>query len=202
MNIYIATSRSIGLVCIDIAKKLIGDNHPLGWKLIDTPDQADVFISVMYEHLISEEYINRPDRRCYNFHPGILPEYRGSGAFSWSIINGEKQCGISLHELDVNIDTGPIIDIHRYTIEGWDTAKSLYDRGMAEIERMFHKWFPRLITKEYTAYPQDESKAHTYYRKDLEKVRDLTRYVRAFGFPGKPSAFYKDRLGNSHELGL
>ena len=199
MKIHIATSRSIGLRCIEMA------NEPglssAVWELVDNPDDCEVFISVMYEHLVSEQFINKPGRRCYNFHPGILPQYRGSGAFSWVIINGEKECGITLHELDVNIDTGPVIDIHRFNVDAWDTAKSLYDKGMVEIEIMFHKWFRRLVDNEYQSTPQFEAAAHTYYRKDLEKVLDLTRYVRAFTYEGKPSSFYTTKDGTKCILG-
>jgi methionyl-tRNA formyltransferase len=158
-----------------------------------------VFISVMYGNLVSEEFIGQ--RRCYNFHPGLLPQYRGSGAFSWAIINGEKFAGITLHELDVNIDTGPIIERRQFAIEAWDTAETLYKRGMVVIQEMFQSWFLKLLNREYRATEQAEfGEGRTYYRKDLAKVADLTRFVRAFTFEGKPPAHYIDSGGNQVDL--
>ena len=193
-TVHIATSRPVGHACLQWAAK----NLPPEWEYETDPDRCDVFISVMYAHLVSEQFIEK--RRCYNFHPGILPQYRGSGAFSWAILNGEKTCGITLHELDVNIDSGPIIEVKKFPIEGWDTAGTLFHKGMKEMERMFREWFVRLLAGDYHSTPQDASLARTYYRKDLRAAMDLTRQVRAFTFDGKEPAFYTDRNGQRHDL--
>lgn len=189
MLIHIASSRPIGERCLEWAK----GNMPNGCKLIDDPNQCELFISVLYGHLVSEDFI--AGRKCFNFHPGLLPAYRGAGAFSWAIINGEKRTGITLHELDVDIDTGPIIAQESFRIEAWDTSHSLYERAMDMLFKMFTAWFHRLIRGEYTISPQDESNARTYYRKDLRKAADLTRFVRALHFPGKEGAYYVNSKG-------
>ncbi len=196
-KVCIASSRwqEIGHRCMDWAE----DNLPTGYTLVNDPDKCDVFISVLYGNLVSEEFISK--HRCYNFHPGILPQYRGAGAFSWAIINGDKWCGISLHELDVDIDTGPVIAINTFRIEPWDTAGTLFNKGMDTLYTMFTDYFG-LILNQRELYPamQDSDKAHTYYRKDLKAVQDLTRYVRAFTFGGKDKAFYTNSKGQRIEL--
>jgi methionyl-tRNA formyltransferase len=194
MKVHIATSRDIGRKCHKWAER----NLPDGAELVTDPNTCDVFISVMYGHLVSEEFISK--RRCYNFHPGILPQYRGSGAFSWTIINGDKRCGVTLHELDVDIDTGPIIAVESFSIEAWDTAQTLHARGMEAMQTLFERWFVRLLNKEYPTAEQNNDQAHTYYRKDLQAKRDLTRIVRAFTFGEKEPAYYTDRNGNKIEL--
>lgn len=196
MKIHIATSRDIGRQCLYWAE----ENMPEGAVLVADPEQSDVFISVMYGHLVSEEFIAK--RRCYNFHPGVLPGYRGAGAFSWAIINGEKRCGVTLHILDVDIDTGALLECQQFYIEAWDTAETLYAKGVKAMFEMFQRWWPKLIdgSRDADAVPQDQSKSHTYYRKDLEKARDLTRFVRAFTFEGKEPAFYTDHEGNKMEV--
>lgn len=192
MKVHIATSREIGRKCRKWA-----EGHD-GIDFVTDPNDCEVFISVMYGHLVSEEFIAK--RRCYNFHPGILPQYRGSGAFSWAIINGDKRCGITLHELDVDIDTGPIIAVESFPIEAWDTAQTLHAKGMDAMQTLFERWFVRLLTKDYPTAEQNDDSAHTYYRKDLQAKRDLTRVVRAFTFDNKEPAFYVDRNGNKVEL--
>lgn len=193
-QVCIASSRPIGATCLSWAQGHLPD----GFSLVDDPEQSSVFISVMYGNLVSEAFIS--GRRCYNFHPGILPEYRGSGAFSWAIINGEKECGITLHELDVNIDTGPVIACKRFPIEGWDTAGTLYRKGMEAMAELFKVYFHRILHGDYLSTPQDESKARTYYRKDLKKAQDLTRFVRAFDFEGKDPAYYTTKSGSIREV--
>lgn len=180
MKLCIATSRDIGEKCQIIAKSM-------GYELTDM-DSCDVFISVLYDKLIPEDYIK--SRPCFNFHPGILPWYRGSGAYSWAIINGEFETGVTLHEIDKDIDHGDVIDIERFRITPQDTAESLFNKAEITILRMFALWLPDLLNGCYDATPQVEGKI--YYRKDLEKAKDLTRLLRAFTFTGKENAFYMD----------
>jgi methionyl-tRNA formyltransferase len=194
VKIHLASSRPIGERCIEWASA----NLPDDCELIDNPDNCDLFISVLYAHLVSEDFI--AGRKCFNFHPGLLPKYRGAGAFSWSIINGEKRTGITLHELDVDIDTGPIISQESFQIEAWDTSHSLYNKAMDMLFRMFKKWFAKLVSGEYSVTSQDASLARTYFRKDLRNVSDLTKYVRALHFPGKDGAFYVNSNGERIEL--
>lgn len=201
MKVHIATARSVGHRCCLWAS----NNLPAGAELTPNADESDVFISVMHDKLVDERFINEQGpcgdkRRCYNFHPGILPGYRGSGAFSWAIINGEQECGITLHEMDVDIDHGPIISMLRWKIKLDDTAESLFRTGMESIEIMFRNWFAVLVPGDCRGGAQDESKAHLYYRRDLQQARDLTRFARAFAFEGKAPAFYLNRHGVKVEI--
>lgn len=178
MKLYLATSRPIGEQCKKIAQGM-------GYELTDM-ESCDVFISVLYDKLIPEDYIK--SRPCFNFHPGILPWYRGSGAYSWAIINGEFETGVTLHEIDKDIDHGDVIDIQRFAIQPTDTAQILFSKAEITILQMFKRWLDHLVKKEYKPIQQESGRI--YYRKDLEKAKDLTRFVRAFTFEGKERAFY------------
>lgn len=193
-TVHIASHRLIGGRCQNWAE----DNLPPGWKLSSQPE-SDVFISVMYDELVSERFIN--ERPCYNFHPGLLPHYRGSGAFSWAIINRELETGVTLHKLDVNIDTGPVISKTPIPIWPTDTAETLYNRAMEVMFLMFQEYFGDLLEGNYfRLYPQERSAGKTYYRRDLKEALDLTRFVRAFTFEGKPGAYYTNSQGEKIEL--
>jgi methionyl-tRNA formyltransferase len=195
-KIHIASSRPIGERCRIWAESRL----PPGAELTPDPEACDVFLSVLYAHLVSEQFIE--GRRCYNFHPGILPQYRGAGAFSWCLINGDRQCGVTLHELETDIDSGPILDVKTFGVEAWDDAESLFNKGMEAIYSLFCRWWTRLSDPDWQGRgkPQDDVEARIYYRKDLQKQRDLTRFVRAFSFGDKEPAFYVDRQGVRHEL--
>lgn len=183
MKVSIVTSRPIGLRCLEWAKDKC--------ELVP-PEESDVLISVMYDKLITEDFIN--SHKCFNFHPGILPWYRGAGAYSWAIINGEMETGVTLHEIDRDIDHGKVIKIERFPITKDDTAGSLFKKAEDLIFKMFTENFESLLTGSYSTTEQIEGKI--YYRKDLEKVKDLTKYIRAFTFKGKESAYYFDKMGN------
>lgn len=189
MKLYIATSRpeEIGNRCMEWAKK---ERYELTSWLID----CDVFISVLYDELIDKEFIDR--HRCYNFHPGILPDYRGSGAYSWALINGEVETGITLHEIKYNIDSGPIIEIRRTLIGEHDTAETLFVRCMDILFNMFRYWLPYIVSGEYVTQPNEGGKL--YLRKDLELAKDISGLVKGLTFSGKESAYWFDSKGNKH----
>jgi methionyl-tRNA formyltransferase len=190
-KVYIASSREIGKKC----KEWAVNNLPVGFTITDTKDECDIFISVLYDKLIPANFIKR--KRCFNFHPGILPQYRGASVYSWSIINGEDKTGITLHKIDDGIDSGDIIEIRAFPIDKLtDTAQTLFERGNKIMFMMFKNWFELLLKDDYVAIKQDETKAGIYYRKDLEKIKDLTKYVRALTFDNKESAYYINNSGD------
>lgn len=187
-KIHIATSREIGRKCIISAR---GSGYNLS-----SMEDCDIFISVMYDKLITDDYIKT--RPCFNFHPGILPWYRGAGAYSWAIMNGEIESGVTLHEIDKDIDHGKVIKIERFPIEVNDTAETLFTKAEQTIFHMFQLWVPKLISGEYQS--QSQIKGRIYYRKDLEEAKDLTRFAKAFSFKGKDNAFYINDLGERVEI--
>ena len=182
-KIHIATSRGIGEFCIDWAKS--------NGYIISSMDDCDIFISILYDKLISEDYIKT--RPCFNFHPGILPNYRGAGAFSWAILNQEIETGITLHKIDKDIDNGEVIDIQRFFITSEDTAESLFDNACSLLFKMFKEWLPKLITGDYKSFAQDNGRL--YSRDALREAKNLTRFARAFHFEGKEQAYYFNKAG-------
>ena len=57
---------------------------------------------------ILKDPILNTDKKFIHFHPGIVPQYRGSTCFYYSILI-ENQCGVTAYFMDKNIDTGKII---------------------------------------------------------------------------------------------
>lgn len=189
MKLFIATSRDIGQKCLEWAKS----NLPEGWTLSTDINDCDILISVLYEKLLTPDYLEA--HKCFNFHPGILPEYRGAGTYSWAIVNGETQAGVTLHEIDAGIDSGYIIDTWKFPIDRDDTAEKVFRKAEDIIFDMFTLWFDKLLNGDFSSREQDEMKARIYYRKDLEKLKDLTKFIRALTFKGKESAYYYNSSG-------
>ena len=136
---------------------------------------------------------------CFNFHGGILPAYRGSCTLNWAIINGEEETGVTLHILDSGIDTGSIIDISKFPIEQSETAESLYKKLEDAAYNLFVTWFRLLISGKYQAIAQPKI-GRLYKKSDIGPAKNLTRYVRAFEFPGKENAYYYTRSGKKKYL--
>lgn len=190
MKVFIASSRPIGQKCKTWAK----ENLLVNWEISDDIDHCDVFISVLYNQLVTKNYLT--GRLAYNFHAGLLPKYRGSGSYAWALINKENLTGVTLHQIDAGIDTGPIIQKSYFKIDKTDTAESLLIKAEEKIFILFKENFHSLLLGKLVTTPQDEVKACTYYRKDLEEAKDLTRYIRALTFEGKENAYYYNNKGD------
>lgn len=198
MKAVILTSRPVGRQCFEWAK----EHASAGWEISsadkhDHSEQCDIIISVAYERIIKRFHART---RYYNFHPAILPRYGGVSCASWVILNGERETGVTLHELVRKVDAGNIIAINTIPVAENDTAETLHYTVTACMFEMFKEWFPALLREHPIGVTQDSALRHMYTRKDLDAQKDLTRTIRALTFSGKESAFFKTRDGRIYAL--
>ena len=198
-KVYLATtidgpSEDVGSRCVEWAK----ENTPQGFELVDDIDNFDIFISIKYDKVLNPNYFG--ERKFYNFHSGILPQYRGVASNSFALINGDDKTGITLHLIDDGIDTGDVIEVRSFLIDKTDTAETLFRKGEDIMFKMFKDWYYDLLNENYVAVKQNKSFAKTYTWNQLKKVKDLSKYVRALTFSGKESAYYIDNDGNKNYI--
>jgi methionyl-tRNA formyltransferase len=166
----------------------------LGYAVVDAnwvQARADLcFLSLEYDKIIRPAAF--ASSLLFNMHFSLLPSYRGCNTSIWPILNGEKQHGVTLHEIDPGIDTGAIIDRRAFEIDGL-TARELYFRCMELGASLALEWLPRLMVGHYPRVPQDSDAGSLYMRSDLDFDRkhldfsmtaeEVLRHVRAFTFP-------------------
>ena len=88
--------------------------------------ELDLGISVGYDKKLPEWLYGYPDGGTINFHPSLLPDYRGANPYYWTLRNGEETTGVTLHYMDSGFDTGPIIKTQKITLEADDTMGTLF----------------------------------------------------------------------------
>jgi len=91
---------------------------------------ADIFIVAAFGQILSKEILEMPKHGCLNIHASLLPKYRGAAPIQWSIINGEKQSGVTIMQMDVGLDTGDMLLKEVVLIEKTETGQSLHDKLM------------------------------------------------------------------------
>ena len=109
-------------------KPTIEGNMPL--KEVDEDIEHDIKLSLQYDRKI----INIDN--AFNVHTGLLPEYGGRDIFAHTIINKEKQQGLTFHKMTNKYDYGPIISKITYPVFAKDTVLSLYKRQL-EVAPLF-----------------------------------------------------------------
>lgn len=95
-----------------------------------------------------------------NYHPSLLPKYRGGSAINWSVLNGEEETGVTIHYIDEGVDTGDIILQERVPVDINDSVGSLYFNKLYPLGVRLVKEAVALIREGKAArVPQDHSKA-------------------------------------------
>ncbi|MDO4747915.1 MAG: methionyl-tRNA formyltransferase [Eubacteriales bacterium] len=92
----------------------------------------DVIVVAAYGKILPKEIIEYPKYGCINVHGSILPKYRGAAPIQWSVINGDKETGITTMLMNEGLDTGDILLIEKTEITIDDTASSVFDK-LADI---------------------------------------------------------------------
>lgn len=120
-----------------------------------------VIVGTWKERIRKDTYII-PKIGTINVHPSLLPKYRGPNPYLQTILNGEKESGVTLHLLDDNYDSGAILAQEKIKILNTDTSKELRERSAITARKMVTELIKDLDTKIITPIKQNEKYA-TYY---------------------------------------
>ena len=88
----------------------------------------DIAFVCSYNYLLPKELYEIPKYGTLNFHPSLLPDYRGANPYFHVINNGETKTGITMHFLDDGFDTGDIVEQIEVPVYENDTMGSLFSR--------------------------------------------------------------------------
>ena len=113
----------------------------------------NLVISFSYNRVIQSDIIKIP-KYAVNFHGSILPNYRGSHALNWQIVNGEVVGGVSVHELTNRIDEGVIYKLGKFDILEDDDANSVLKKVIECSIPLLEKFFSDLSTGNVTYIEQ------------------------------------------------
>jgi methionyl-tRNA formyltransferase len=114
----------------------------------------DLVISIHCKQLFPKEMIAQV--RCINVHPGLNPFNRGWYPPVFSIIN-KLPVGATIHEIDEEIDHGPIICQQEVPVFPYDTSLDVYNRVLqAELELLQTHLVDIVFHRYQTTIPADE----------------------------------------------
>ncbi|MBI2063596.1 MAG: methionyl-tRNA formyltransferase [Candidatus Yanofskybacteria bacterium] len=77
------------------------------WKL--KIGNCDLGVVAAYGKLIPPEIFNLPGHGTLNIHPSLLPKYRGPSPIQSAILNGEKETGVTIMQVDEEMDHGDMV---------------------------------------------------------------------------------------------
>lgn len=157
--------------------------------------KPDIIITCAYGSIVPKVVLDYPSYGCINVHASLLPKYRGASPIVASILNGEKETGITIMYMDEGIDTGNIIMSRSIKIEDNDNSLSLSNKLSLLGANLLIDTLPKIFEGENFDIPQDNEEA-TYVgmlkREDEHidfnnSVDNIKNQVRAFS--PEPYAF-------------
>lgn len=146
--------------------------------------KPDIIFSVYYRHILPKSLLKIPRLGCINIHPGLLPKYRGPVPTAWTIQNGEKEFGITIHLMDQGIDTGPILIQEKYSINNEETGYELYTRAMVLGFQLLKDNFNNIISGKIqpiaqkgigSYYGKKNGKYFIDWKNTAEKINNMIR---------------------------
>jgi len=90
--------------------------------------QADLMVVVAYGLLLPSRVLEAPRLGCVNVHASLLPRWRGAAPIQRAILAGDTETGITIMQMDVGLDTGPMLLTRACPIDGEDTGGSVHVR--------------------------------------------------------------------------
>ena len=107
---------------------------------------ADVAISAAFPVLIPADALDVPRLGIINTHPSLLPRYRGPNPIAWTVRNGDRELGYSVHRMDAEFDTGPLLVQGTTPIDDVEAPSELFERMFALLGSLLPDALARVET--------------------------------------------------------
>lgn len=158
---------------------------------------CDILYSVQYHQILKQEHIDKAKMLALNLHMAPLPEYRGSNQFSFAILDGKKEFGTTIHQMDARIDHGDIFFYKRFPIPEGCWVNDLYQLTYEASLELFKETLEQLVAGNCQPTPQQELVARygtsLHYRSEMATIKiidldwdsqKIERHIRATSMPG------------------
>ena len=89
---------------------------------------ADLAIVVAYGQIIPEKYLDLTKKGFINIHASILPKWRGAAPIQRSIMNLDKETGISIMKIREKLDSGPISNTYKIELNQNENAQEISEK--------------------------------------------------------------------------
>ena len=129
---------------------------------------ADLAIVVAYGQIIPKNFLNLTKKGFINIHGSLLPKWRGAAPIQRSIMNLDKETGISIMKIDEKLDVGPVCKKFKIKISDEDNASSLSDRLSKLAAEKISEVIDDII-EDNTKFEQQDHTNATYAKK-IEKI--------------------------------
>jgi len=163
--------------------------------------RPDLLVLADYGQIVPAALLTAPRHATLNLHPSLLPRHRGASPIQAAILEGDKETGVTIIQMDSGLDTGPVVAQARYATDGTEIAPELEARLSLLAADLLADTLDPYLAGEIEARPQPAegvTLTHPLRREDgrLDPVRGiafLDRQIRAY-MPW-PGTFFETAAG-------
>jgi len=144
-----------GIPAFHISSKTFSNSDELDRVIRDTLIKHEVYLVVLagFMKKIGPETIKAFKGRIINIHPALLPKYGGKGMFGKNVheevlASGDKESGATVHLVDDDYDTGPVLAQRTTPVLEGDNVDSLSKRVLAVEHEIYSETIDRFIKGE------------------------------------------------------
>ena len=153
----------------------------------------DLIVVAAFGQILKKDVLELPRFGCINVHASLLPRWRGAAPINAAILHGDEETGVTIMQMDVGLDTGPMLSQRSIRLTRDDTAGSVFEKLSTLGADLLLETLPDYLSGKLKPTPQPEE--GVTYAPMLKKeegqldftqdVNELERRVRAFNpWPG------------------
>ena len=164
--------------------------------------RADTVVVCAYGLLIPEELLELG--LWLNVHPSLLPRWRGAAPVERSLLAGETETGVTIHETVKELDAGPIAAQRAFPVTVEDDAGVVYEKAAALAVELLDEALPQPSFRPQEGVPTYAAKIGPGDREldwtrppeeNLNRVRALSPHIGARGeLDGRHVTIWRARL--------
>lgn len=121
--------------------------------------KPDIIVTAAFGQFLPERLLQAPVLGAVNVHASLLPRYRGGAPVHYSIINGEKETGVTIMEMIKKMDAGGIYAQRSIPISAQDDVGTMFDKLSIVGKALLLEALPEILSGALKPVPQDESQA-------------------------------------------
>jgi methionyl-tRNA formyltransferase len=195
----------VGLLCVRTTSRYGFD---LGTHVTEAPTEVDVVLPHSRERIapllralepdlalcagfpwkLPAEALEVPRLGVVNFHPSLLPRYRGPIPVGWAIRNGDREIGVTFHRMAAELDTGPILSQGRLTLGDEWSWDELGPRIAGVVQQILPAALERAERGEPGDAQEDSDEYCSFFEPEYAEIdwsrpaAEVERQVRAWRF--------------------
>ena len=149
------------LIAEDLDIPVLQPDKPVGDVFAQTLRRfdSDLGVVVAYGHILRPEILATPRLGMINVHASLLPRLRGAAPIQWAILNGERETGVSIMQMEAGLDSGPVYHRAAVPIGADETGGELAQRLAQVGSSALIETVTALNKGPVKAHPQDHALA-------------------------------------------